>query len=167
MPHLKFKQTIEQLEKRQGGYYYLKVLADSVAQFEKGRATRLKCILDGELTYSCGLNHLGDGHFYIIMATRYLKQLKKNKGDQVIFEIFEDPNPLGVEIPEALQELLAQDEAAKTVFDKLTDGKKRSLIYSTQRIKNIDKQIQNSLDFLEEEDRKMRQKKVKADRKKA
>ena len=158
MPHLSFEQPIGQLEKRKGGYFYLGISAEEVAKFEKGKATRLVCTIDEKVSYSCGLNHMGDGSFFIIVATRYMKQLKKQIGDIVVFEITEDPNPLGVKIPEALAVLLEQDEAAKAVFDKITDGKKRSLIYSIQKIKDIDKQVQKSLDFLEEEDRKMKKK---------
>ncbi len=158
MPHLNFEQTIGQLEKRKGGYFYLEISAEEVAKFEKGKATRLVCTIDQKVSYSCGLNHLGDGNFFIIVATRYMQQLKKQMGDQVSFEIVEDPNPLGVKIPEALAVLLEQDEAAKAVFEKITDGKKRSLIYSIQKVKDIDKQVQKSLDFLEEEDRKLKKK---------
>ncbi len=150
MPRLSFEQSIEQLEKRQGGYYYLKIEAETVNLFEKKRATRLKCVIDEQVSFSCGLNHLGDGNFYIIVATKHLKTLQKQLGDQVRFEIFEDPNPLGVEIPEVLQVLLEQDTKAKATFDGLTDGKKRSLIYRINPIKDIDKKVQTILSILRE-----------------
>lgn len=158
MPRLSFEQAIRQLEKRKGGYFYLGIPAEEVAKFEKGKATRLLCTIDQKVSYSCGLNHMGDGNFFIIVATRYMKQLKMQVGDQVTFELVEDPNPLGVKVPEALAVLLEQDKAAKAVFEKITDGKKRSLIYTIQKLKDIDKQVQKSLDFLEEEDRKMKKK---------
>ena len=148
MPHFTFEQRIQQLEKRKGGYYYLQIDADVVNQFDKKRATRLKCTLDQKLSFSCGLNHLGDGNFFIIIAGRYLKSLGKEVGDPISFEIIEDPNPLGVEIPEVLEVLLDQDDEARKLFDDLTDGKKRSLIYSIMKVKDIDKQVQMSLDFL-------------------
>ncbi|MEO0583922.1 MAG: DUF1905 domain-containing protein [Bacteroidota bacterium] len=151
MPKLQFEQQIGQLEKRKGGYFFLKIDAETVSQYEKGRATRLVCTLDEEVSFSCGLNHLGDGNFFIIVATRVLKKLKKTLGDSVSFTIEEDPNPLGVEIPEALQVLLAQDEWARGIFEKITDGKKRSLIYSIQKIKDVDKQIEKSMAFLRQQ----------------
>ena len=156
MPKFKFQQNIGQLEKRKGGYYYLVISSGIVDQFEKKRSTRLKCNIDGKIEYSCGLNHLGDGNFFIILSTKNLKKLGKTLGDQVDFEIYEDPNPLGVEIPEVLEVLLEQDEFAKEVFDKITDGKKRSLIYSINRIKNIDLQVEKSLAFLEAEAKKLK-----------
>lgn len=158
MPRLKFEQPILQLEKRKGGYFYLKIDASTVDLYEKKRAVRLKCILDEKVEYSCGLNHLGDGNFYIIVATKVLKSLSKHLGDTVAFEIFEDPNPLGVEVPEVLEVLLDQDDEAKAIYDKLTDGKKRSLIYTIKSVRDLDKQVNKALNFLNEEEMKMRRK---------
>ncbi|MEM8906591.1 MAG: YdeI/OmpD-associated family protein [Bacteroidota bacterium] len=143
------EQLIKQLEKRKGGYFYLRIDAEVVNQFEKKRATRLICTIDDKVSYRCGLNHLGDGHFFIILASKYLQQLHKKFGDKIHYLIEVDPNPLGVEVPEVLTVLLQQDEAAKVQFDQLTDGKKRSLIHTINRVKNIDKQVQMILDFLQ------------------
>ena len=156
MPHFTFEQPLGQLEKRKGGYYYLTITADIVEKYEKKRATRLKCTIEKRVSFSCGLNHLGDGNFFIIVATRHLKTLGKEAGELVTFEIFEDPNPLGVEVPEVLQVLIDQDPEAKEIYDGLTDGKKRSLIYSIKGIKDIDKQVQKILAFLHEQHRRKR-----------
>lgn len=156
MTKFRFKQVIQQLEKRKGGYFYLRVAADIVNQFEKKKATRLLCTLDDQITLQCGLNSYGDGSFYIIIATRHINALQKNLGDEISFEITEDPNPLGVEMPEVLEALIEQDEDAKSIFDKLTDGKKRSLIYTINRVKNIDRKVELSLEFLEKEAEKQR-----------
>ena len=64
------------------------------------------------------------------------------------FEIYEDPNPLGVEVPEVLDVLLVQDDQLKAIYDKLTDGKKRSLIYSINKVKNVDLQVEKITTFL-------------------
>ncbi|MEM9833953.1 MAG: hypothetical protein AAF944_25200 [Bacteroidota bacterium] len=37
-----------------------------------------------------------------IVAIKHLKSLRKALGDPVTFKTFEDPNPLGVEMPEVL-----------------------------------------------------------------
>jgi len=161
MPKFKFEQAIRQLEKRKGGYFYLTLDAGIVNQFEKKRATRLRCTLNDRLTISCGLNHLGDGNFFIIVATRYMKKIGKQVGDVITFEITEDQNPLGVEIPEVLSVLLAQDEDAKNIFDQLTDGRKRTLIYTIMRTKNIDIQVEMALEFLQTEWEKIQKKKAK------
>ena len=123
MPRFTLLQNVQKLEKSRGGYYYLKIDAALVEQFEKKRHQRLKCDIQSQVSFSCGLNHYGDGHFFIIIAQRYIKQLGKQVGDQLTCQIYEDPNPLGVEIPEVLKVLLAQDDLAKDQFEKMTDGK--------------------------------------------
>jgi len=151
MTEFQFEQSVQQLEKRKGGYFYLTIDNSTVDQFNKKRFVRLKCEIDDKISYSCGLNHLGDGNFFIIVATKYLKQLKKGLGETVRFRIYEDPNPLGVEEPEVLKALIEQDSNAKSAYNQLTDGKKRSLIYMIRGTKNIDSQVSKTLDFLEME----------------
>jgi hypothetical protein len=149
-------QTIKQLEKRKGGYYYLKLESEIINQFSKKRATRMVCTIDNKVSYRCGLNHLGDGNFYVIVAGKYLEELNKELGEEVDYRIDEDPDQLGVDVPEVLTVFLEQDADSKAIFDKLTDGKKRSLIYSFVKIKDIDKQIKTIIDFLIKERLKMK-----------
>ena len=150
------QQTIKQLEKQKGGYFYLSLDAAIVNQFEKKKATRLICTLDHEVSYRCGLNHLGDGNFYVIVANKYLKKLGKEAGDVVNFKFVKDPDPLGVEMPEVLHVFLEQDADSKQMFNTLTDGKKRSLIYSIVKIKDIDKQVRLITAFLTKEQFKVK-----------
>jgi len=79
-------------------------------------------------------------------------------GEKVFFEIFEDPNPLGVEVPEVLKALRAQDEVVERIWNKLSDGRKRTICHSTMRIKNIDLQVERALEFFEAERAKLVQK---------
>jgi hypothetical protein len=149
MPSIKLSAPIQQLEKRKGGYYYLVVEAETVNLFERKKATRLICsVEEGKLKFPCGLNHLGDGNFFIIISTKLFKALGMPLGEPVDFELSEDPNPLGVEVPEVLLVLLEQDAATKAAYDALTDGKKRSLIHYVKGIKDIDLQIARIEQFL-------------------
>ena len=152
------EQAIGQLEKIKGGYYYLRIEAEIIDQFERKRHTRLVCHLDNKINFQCGLNHLGDGNFFIIVAGKYLEQLGKQLGSVVRFKIEEDPNPLGVEVPEVLTVLLDQDENLKAVYYKITDGKKRALIFSILKVKDINKQVESITDFLVNEKEKLMKK---------
>lgn len=38
------------------------------------------CDIDSTVNFRCGLNHLGDGDFYVIVAGKYLKKLNKSLG---------------------------------------------------------------------------------------
>ncbi len=145
----KNSQLLKQLEKRKGGYYFLTINAEVVNEFKNGKHTRFVCNVDKILAFSCGLNHLGNGNFFIILATRNVKSISKRAGDMVSFESREDPNPLGVKLPEVLTALLEQDESLKQKFDNLTSGKKRSLVHAISRIKDLDKQVAKTTELLQ------------------
>jgi Bacteriocin-protection, YdeI or OmpD-Associated/Domain of unknown function (DUF1905) len=136
------EQVIDQLEKRKGGYFYLTIPARFVNQFEQKRQTRLLCTIEEKYTFQCGLNHLGDGNFFIIIGSQKMKDIGRKLGDKIRFEIKQDPNPLGVDIPEVLEAMLEQDEDLKSIFENLSLGKQRSVIFAIQKIKSIDKQIE-------------------------
>lgn len=143
------QQSIGQLEKRKGGYFYLTLSTETVNGFQNKRNTRLLCTLDQQLTFQCGLNHLGDGNFFIIISGKNLKAIRKQLGDVVHFELREDPNPLGVDMPEVLMVLLEQDEQINALFQKLSLGKQRHVIHSIKNLKDIDKQIGNAINIIQ------------------
>ncbi|MBL7706616.1 MAG: YdeI/OmpD-associated family protein [Taibaiella sp.] len=148
MKNYNSNQTIEQLEKRKGGYYYLKVDASIADQFAHKRKTRLICRLDHKLSFQCGLNHLGDGNFFIIISTKNLKSINRQVGDLVPFQLTEDPNPLGIDMPPTIEALLQQDAEIKSKFDQLTNGKKRSILVQVSKIKDMDKQISRTAELV-------------------
>lgn len=151
-------QLLQKLSPKRGSYYYIKIPSKVVETYAKGRQTRLLCTLENEISYSCGLNHFGDGDYFIILSSRYVKKLKKEVDDTIQFEIIEHPDPLGVFVPEVLTVFLDQDAEAKEIFDSLTDGKKRTLIFAIGRIKSIDIQLRKIREFLIEEQLKKHKK---------
>lgn len=144
------EQVISQLEKRKGGYFYLTISADIVNQYENKRYTRFLCTLEQNLTFQCGLNHLGDGNFFIILSSSNLNIVQKKLGDSTHFELNEDPNPLGVDMPEILEAIIEQDKDLKAIFESLSLGKKRNIIHQIIKIKDVDKQIQKSIKLINE-----------------
>lgn len=142
---LKGEQIVEQLEKIKGGYFFLKVNAETVNRLKYKNKTRLICKLDHKVSFQCGLNHYGDGSFFIIISSRNMKLINRKSGDKIYFEITEDPNPLGAEIPETVSILLEQDDALKEKFNELTDGKKRSILIQINKIKDLDKQVSKTI----------------------
>ena len=144
------EQSIGQLEKRKGGYFYLTIPNEAVGQFKNKRHTRFLCRIDKKVTFQCGLNQLGDGNFFIILSSKNLQEINKKLGDNLFFELKEDPNPLGVDMPEVLDAVLEQDPSLKAIFDRLTLGKRRNVIYSINKIKDVDKQIQKAIKMIHE-----------------
>ena len=81
---------------------------------------------------------MGDGDYFVIVAKKLLEQAELSLGDEAEFSIYEDPDSLGVSVPETLDALLAQDEELRARYEGLSDGKKRSLIFGIQKVKDID-----------------------------
>ena len=144
------EQVICQLEKRKGGYFYLTISSVIVNQYKNKRYTRFLCTLEDSLTFQCGLNHLGDGNFFIILSSGNLKIVQKKLGDKIHFKLNEDPNPLGVDMPEILDSIIEQDANLKAIFESLTLEKKRNIIHQIIKIKDIDKQIQKSIKLIQD-----------------
>ncbi len=142
------EQPICQLEPRKGGYFYLTIDADVVNQFTNKRQTRLICTLDERISFQCGLNHLGDGNFFIIVSGKNVAKIDKSQGDLVRFELIEDPNPLGVDIPEVLEILLDQDPVLNRIFAQLSDGRKRSVIHQMKDIKDVNRQVSKTIELI-------------------
>ncbi|MDX2128507.1 MAG: YdeI/OmpD-associated family protein [Chloroherpetonaceae bacterium] len=136
------ESVLNQLPKEKGGYYFFSIESEIVSRFPNGKETRLCVSFNNRLRLYCGLNHLGDGNYYIIFATRYVKSLKLKIGDPVHLEIREDSSPLGVEIPPLIEVFLKSDRKASKNFDSLTDGKKRSLIHGVNKLKSPEKMLE-------------------------
>jgi len=144
----KDEQHVQQLERRRGGYFYLVIPRSIVLDFEEGKKTRLICKIDELLTFQCGLNHLGNGDFFIIVNAANLKKLGRKLHDRVAFEITKDPNPLGVEMPEVMTVLFDQDPSLKLQFEKLSMSKRRNIIYNALKIKDVDLQVREVINLL-------------------
>ncbi len=146
------EQIVEQLEKRKGGYFILKVDSESVKQLRNQNKTRLICQLEHKISFQCGLNHYGDGNFFIIISSKNMNIIDKKSGDKIYYKIIEDPNPLGIDIPETVQILMEQDEILKEKFNELTDGRKRSILIQIKKIKGFDRQISKAIELINNPD---------------
>jgi hypothetical protein len=144
------RQIIRQLEPRKGSYFYAVVPAEVVQRFPRQRNTRLLCTIDRQLIFPCGLNHLGDGNFFLILSTKNMKSIQKGLGDTIDLVLTEDPNPLGVKMPEVLEVLLSQQDELRQQFEALTPGKQRNVIHTILKIKDMDKQVQTALTLIRE-----------------
>lgn len=139
-----YAARLEKLPPARGGYFYVAVAQDLARQFGQDRSIRVRCRLNDQLELAVGLNPLGNGDYFIIIATRHVKSLGLTVGDELQVDLSPETDPLGVPIPEVLEAYLEQEPAAAQAFASFTPGKKRTLIYGVQRYKSIDRQ----LDFL-------------------
>ena len=155
----KGQQNLIKTSFTRGGFYHIPLSAEVIKSLPDGPKTRIVCELDGQLSIRCGLNPLGEGAYFILIAKRYIEELNKAEHDLINYALSVDPDPLGVDIPEVMQELLDQDPEAKNTFEQLGNPRKRTLIHRINRVKNIDIQVRHILDFLEEEAHRIRKQK--------
>lgn len=152
----KFNTYLEKLDPMRGGYrcvMYDKALIDT---FPKKSKTRIILdIDDGTIQIQAGIQSFGGGKYFSMIGKTKLGGHTYEQGQAISVIVYLDPNPLGVEIPEVVEALLEQDELIKRTWEKLTDGRKRTICHTVYRIKNIDKQVDKCLEFFEEERAKL------------
>lgn len=106
---------------------------------------RVLAILNGSVELHCALMREKAVGYCILINARVMKTLGVKNGYRLEVELLSDPTPLQFAVPEELEEVLRTDEAAKAVFDGLTDGRKRGLAALVMQVTSTDKRIERSL----------------------
>lgn len=65
--------------------------------------------------------------------------------DYFTIQLYEDQTKYGVEMPEELDAVLMSDHEAFSVFENLTPGRQRSIIYTIKRYKSIQTRVDKAL----------------------
>lgn len=85
------------------------------------------------------------GHFKMMFSKAKQKELNLSLGNDFEMQLFKDTSKYGVDMPEELEAVLLSDYDAYQIFESLTKGKQRSIIYYILRLKNSQKRIDQSL----------------------
>ena len=109
---------------------------------------RIICTINKSLTFHCGMNPKKTFH-YIMIGKDKIKTLNLEIHDEISVEIFPDKSEFGMNVCEELQEVLFSDPDGNSLFEKLTPGKKRGLIYVISKVKNPELRIEKSFVLLE------------------
>lgn len=86
----------------------------------------------------------GDGYF-VNIGQAICKKLKIKEGSTVTAALSVDSSEYQFEMPEELEEVLNTDEEANQIFNSLTAGNQRGLIYLVMQVKSPDKKIERAL----------------------
>jgi hypothetical protein len=134
------------LEKFDGNLWGLHVKVPDVKsdQLMSTGNKRWMALLNKKATIRCALMPSKTGYF-ININQQLAKKLAIQVGDPVHFEMTPDTSEYGMEMPEELQVTFDQEPEAFDLFDKLTPGKKRNLIYIVSKVKNSNSRIKKSL----------------------
>jgi len=83
--------------------------------------------------------------FKMMLSKQKQKELNLSLGDEFEIQLFEDTSKYGVDVPEELEEVFLTDLEAFTIFETLTKGKQRSIIYGLKRFKTSQQKIDKAL----------------------
>ncbi len=142
--HIEFKTTIGILT-HLVGMRYLHIPGSIVLALGGKFALRLICTVNGQLSFQCGLVSLGNGDAYISINQKRMKQLGLEIGDTVDLKLEKDNSEYGIEVPEELTELFAQDKEGFERFKALPAGKQRYILNYVSMVKDTQKRIDRSV----------------------
>lgn len=83
--------------------------------------------------------------YRIMLSKKLQKELGSYPNDYFTIQFFKDTSTYGVHMPEEFEAVLQSDPEASELFESLTDGKKRGLIYHILKIKNSQTRIDKAL----------------------
>ncbi len=140
--------TGEYHKSSEGGMCFISV-PEAVKRLIAPRGTARVVATIGHLDpFQCGLMPVKGGDGYLIVNKDRQKQLGLKPGETVTVLIQKDESEWGAPMPEELEALLAQDEAAKAAFEGLSAGRKRAVMYGVGRKKSVEARIEAAVKLL-------------------
>jgi hypothetical protein len=164
---MEFTATLENFNTRLWSYH-IKVPPGVVKSFLAGDK-RVVCTLNGVLEIQCAIMPAGEDTWFINLNKKVRDQLKLKEGSKVNVVLVKDESEFGMPFPDELREWLDQDPEGKTLFNQLTPGRQRNIIYVVNQIKDSDLRIRRSMimiDHLKNNNGKIDFKKLNAELKK-
>lgn len=89
------------------------------------------------------------GVYWVLFGKQHHKTLKIEPLDIFSIQLIEDTTKYGVVTPEAFDAVYDSDPDGASIFESLTDGKKRGLIYQVKRYKSEQTQVDKMLILFE------------------
>lgn len=105
---------------------------------------RILCTINNQ-SFHCALIKHKTGGYYINIGKPTLSKLGVKEGMKVKPAFSNDTTKHQFTAVPELTEVLKSDPPAKKIFESLTDGGKRSLLYLVSQPKSVDKRIERAL----------------------
>lgn len=147
--NFQFTSYIEESNNRLWGQHFIVPAPIVQAISALGEDKRVVCTINGQVKYQCALISRGEGIYIIYVNKARMKQLKLKIGDQVQASLVKDDSEYGLPVPEEFLEVMEQDPEAKALWEKLTPGKKRTMLYIIAHPKSSDLKIVRALAIAE------------------
>ena len=146
-PKVSFASRIGKLDYLMG-VHYVEVPASVVKKLGGLNKQRLLCSINKHPKFQCGMMALGEGRGYITVSKKKLNQFSIALGDVIKVILEPDNSEFGMEVPEELIEIFAQDPEAEKRFMSISPGKQRNIIYYVSGVKNSDLRIERALKLI-------------------
>jgi hypothetical protein len=106
---------------------------------------RVVCTLNDMVEFQCAMLPHGNDSFVITINKKIRDTLGLKFGMDVKVRLRRDESKYGLPMPEEFQELLRQDIEGNRLFQGLTPGKQRTLLYIIGSTKDQDQRLMRSL----------------------
>lgn len=129
--------------------YHLYIPNEIAAPFAKAKQLRVKVKAKHKTNtiefYAAIKRDKNTDDYKMMFGKRLQKELGVFFNDYFEMQLLEDTSKYGVDMPEELDAVFKSDYEAFEIFENLTAGKKRSIIYIIIRIKNSQTRIDKAL----------------------
>ena len=129
---------------------YLLVLAVEIARpFVDTHGRRVIVEINGHHSWHAALSPHRDYGYYVMVSKANSKAADIDPEAEIEVVIRPDESKYGVEVPEEFLAVLETDPEGEAIFERMTDGGKRSVIHIVKRVKSSDNRIEKSLELME------------------
>lgn len=129
--------------------YHLSIPEEVFLPFKEAKQSRIKVNAwhkDNSIEFYAAIKlDKNTGEYRIMFGKRLQKSLGVFQNDYFTLQISKDTSKYGVDMPEELDAVFKNDTEAFEIFENLTAGKKRSIIYAVSRYKSIQTRVDKSL----------------------
>lgn len=143
-----FSGVVDNFHTRLWNYHIKVPIHVSKSLIENG-VKRMRVTLNEKMTIASGLMPAGDEVYFILINKKVRDTLKVDEGSKIEVHVVEDKSEYGMDMPDELQACLESDKRGNELFQKLTPGKQRNLIYAVGNVKKPDIRIHRALVILE------------------
>jgi hypothetical protein len=140
----RFRSVLERSDNKLWGCHF-RVPKTTAATLKKGNSRRVICTLNGTERYQCAILHYEKDLPVISVNQKVRDTLGITFGSSVTVELQQDDSEYGLPVPPELTEVFRQDPEGKKLFQALTPGKQRTLLYIVGNVKDTEKRVLRSL----------------------
>jgi Bacteriocin-protection, YdeI or OmpD-Associated len=133
------------VKKEEGSRFFIMLDPALVKSLTVNGNKRIVCTLNDAHAFHAALTNKKEVGYCVYIRGALGKELKLQEGAEISALIKMDDSPNQFEMPEELEEVLRSDPEADAIFQSLTPGNQRGLIYLVTQVKSTDKRIERAL----------------------